>query len=187
MRKAVTMESIPVRTSPEETYRQLLFIDDFIVKANKRRVFRHTLIYLAISVVVFGLFLFTNSNTVVAWMVTVLLFWIGFAFFMLYLWWKKYRRRHVTLVKLANLGANDGKSISLLFDSDKITLVINGERKTVDWANLKAYLEEPGTIYLFNDYPYQAWSFSDAEIGATAVQHLKLLARQKLPLLNDNQ
>lgn len=71
----------------------------------------------------------------------------------------------------------------LSFTEDEVSVMQNQSVTSVKWDSFRAFLEEEDTVYLFQDEPYAAWSFSEKEIGSVAVSRLKELARSKLPIL----
>ncbi len=178
------MEPVPIHTTFEETYRQLLFIDDLIVSATRKRNLKRAVIFLVLTLVSVLLFFFTEHNFGALGFITLPLWWAGFGLYLLYLRWKTYKRRTSALRQLAESSLQENASgLSLSFTAENISVTRQEETTTVGWKDFKAYLEEEHTIYLFQDHPYLAWSFSAKEIGAPALAGLKEIARQKLPLL----
>ncbi|MCX2740424.1 hypothetical protein [Pontibacter anaerobius] len=97
--------------------------------------------------------------------------------------WKTHKRRTGILRQLAedSVQAFTTKP-ALTYTEEEVSISYAQNVNTVKWSDFKSYLEEEDTIYLLQEHPYLAWSFSEKEIGA-AVFNLKELARQKLPLL----
>lgn len=178
------MEPIPIHTTFEETYRQLLFIDNLIVSATRRRNLKRAVIFLVLTLVSVLLFFFTEHSFGALGFITLPLWWSGFGLYLLYLRWKTYKRRTGALRQLAENSLQENASgLKLSFTAENISVTREAETTTVKWSDFKAYLEEEHTVYLFQDHPYLAWSFSAKEIGATALAELKEIARQKLPVL----
>ncbi|MDX5438134.1 MAG: YcxB family protein [Pontibacter sp.] len=69
----------------------------------------------------------------------------------------------------------------LSFSTESISVTREQETTTVKWSDFRACLEEAHTIYLLQEHPYLAWSFSAEEIGAPALAELKEIAKLKLP------
>jgi len=178
------MEAVPIHTTFEETYRQLLFIDDLIVSATRRRNLKRAFLFLVLTLVSVLLFFFTENNFGALGFITLPLWWAGFGLYLLYLRWKTYKRRTGALRQLAENSLQENASgLNLSFTAENVSVAREEETTTVKWSDFKAYLEEEHTIYLFQDHPYLAWSFSAKEIGAPALAGLKEIARQKLPVL----
>lgn len=178
------MEPVPVHTTFEETYRQLLFIDRLIVSARRRRNFKRAVFFLALTLVSLLLFFFSENGFGAMGFFALPVWWAGFGLYLLYLKWKTYKRRTGALRRLAEDSLPQNPSdIKLSFSTESISVTRAQETTTVQWADFRAYLEEDHTIYLFQEHPYLAWSFSAKEVGAPVVAELKEIASQKLPVL----
>ncbi|TXK52850.1 hypothetical protein FVR03_00305 [Pontibacter qinzhouensis] len=179
------MEAVPVHTSFEETYRQLLFIDRFILAALKKKILKRSFFYLGLTAVMVAAFFFTDSNVGAVGLFLSPVLWLCFGLYLLYLRWKTHKRRSVTLRDLAtSIVAETDSEAKLSFTEEAINFMLATKTHTLKWSEFQAYLEEENTVYLFQDSPYAAWSFSDKEIAATAVKALKELAKRKLPVLS---
>ncbi|MFT2010333.1 hypothetical protein ACMA1I_16780 [Pontibacter sp. 13R65] len=178
------MEPVPVHTSFEETYRQLLFIDNFIVAALRKKILKRVFFYLAFTAAIVALFFFSDSNFGVVGLVLAPVLWLFFGLYLLYLKWKTHKRQTVTLKDLASTFVSEtDPEARLLITGEAVSFLLTNKTFTVLWHEFKAYLEDENTVYLFQDSPYHAWSFSDREINAATLVTLKQMARQKLPVL----
>ena len=178
------MEAVPIHTTFEETYRQLLFIDDLIVSATGKRNLKRAIFFFVLTLVCLLLFFVTETSIGAVGVVALPFWWAVFGLYLLYLRWKTYKRRKGALRQLAESSLPENASgLSLSFTAETISVTRQEETTTVTWQDFRAYLEEEHTIYLFQDHPYLAWSFSTKEIGAPALARLKEIARQKLPVL----
>lgn len=177
------MEPVLIHTSFEETYRQLLFIDKFIVSAANKKNRRRTLFFLVLTVASAFLFFFTDSDAGVVGIFMLPILWVCFGLYLIYFQWKTYKRQNITLKQLADATSLEYTTgIKLSFTREEVSLIQADTTSSVRWHEFNAYLEEDNTIYLFQENPYLAWSFSDKEIGPSAVAALKEIAKQKLPL-----
>jgi hypothetical protein len=180
------MEPVPIHTSIEETYRQLLFIDKIIVSATRRRNIKRAIFFLALTLVSLLLFFFSGSNFGAIGVFALPFWWAGFGLYLLYLKWKTHKRRTGALKRLAENSLPENPSeFKLSFSDESISVTRDQETTTVKWKDFRAYLEEEHTIYLFQEHPYLAWSFSEKEIGDSALAKLKDLAKSNLPVLTD--
>lgn len=178
------MEPVPIHTSFEETYRQLLFIDNHFVAAAKKRNIKRALFFLALTVAALLLFVFTDSNLGVVGISMLPIWWVGFGLYLLYLKKKIHKWQTVALKQLAHANVQESSAGQQLLITDEDVSILQGQdASSVKWEDFRGYLEEEDTVYLFREPPKSAWSFSEKEVGANAIAKLKETARQKLSLL----
>jgi len=177
------MEPIAVKVSFKESYRQILFIDNYIVSAKNRKLTKSGRLLFILSLIVAGLFFLTENEAVTGWLLLIPLLWLGFGLYLLYGKYKRYQRQKYTLRDLVNNALKNSKQVLLFFDEEEVGLIQNGQEDVAKWSEFRAFLEDEHTVYLFQENMYQAWSFSEKEIGTAAITSLKKLARQKLPPL----
>ena len=178
------MVPIPIETTFEESYRQILFIDNFIVTSVAKKNIKRAIVFLTLSIVVILLFFLTDSDSIVAWFVLIPLFWVCFGLYLIYIKWKTYRRQKFTLRQFVVGALQENPSVLLCFSESEIQLLQKDRTTIAKWDEFKAFLEDQETVYLFNENPYLAWSFSTKEIGRSAIDGIKEIIRQKsIPLL----
>ncbi|WP_266203753.1 hypothetical protein [Pontibacter kalidii] len=176
------MESVPIHTTFEETYRQLLFIDSVVVSARRKRNLRRAVLFLVLTLVSLLLFFFSESDFGAAGVFALPFWWVCFGFYLLYLKWKTHKRRTGVLKQLAKNSLPESPSeMHLSFSTERVSVARGQETTTVKWSDFRAYLEEEDTVYLLQEHPYLAWSFSAKEIGAPALAELREIAKLKLP------
>ena len=179
------MNPIPINVSTDEIYRQLLFIDNFIVTIVNKKAQRRGLAVLVYTVLVIVIFFFTNADSGVVGLVMAPFVWVGFGLYLLYIKWKTYKRQKVTLKKLAELILSEvDRDTKFCFTEEEISLIQKDTTTTIKWNEFTAYLEDDTTIYLFQDNPYLPWSFSAMEVDETIVAAVKTIVKQKIPPLD---
>ncbi|WP_133242810.1 YcxB family protein [Pontibacter virosus] len=179
------MEPIRVNNSFEESYRQVLFIDNFLVKAVNKKNAKRALFCLGLSVITLLLFFTTNNESIVPWLFLMPFFWLAFVVYLLYIRYKTYKRQKYILREFVEEVFQQSQHVTITFDNDEIRAIQPESTLIHKWSDFRAYLEEDNAIYLFQKNPYLAWSFSSREVGNTTITKLKTIAKEKLPVLQD--
>ena len=112
-------------------------------------------------------------------------FWIAFAIYLLHIRYRTYKRRKYFLKEFVEEAFQQSQHVTLTFDDDEIRVIQPDQTLIHKWSDFRAYLEEDNTVYLFQENPYLAWSFSSHEVGGTTIAKLKTIAEKKLPILQN--